>query len=318
VLASANQQNAASAMGHLFLARGYEAIDYAARVEGSGIIYKVKGFIGGFEATYKVQPFIKKIELYLEKEKREFIFFPLYFSDTEKKRFDDTLNLWLEKKEDYKFATNNCTHGIYRLLQASVDSLPEPYAILLPQDVVTLLQTKNKIGKPESYISPHPYLRTDFGFRFIENSAIFGFQPLLHDKYDRYGFYQADHEFSFLALSIGRNADSLFIDSFSILKITSANPRESFSWFIDSRLDGFETGIGKSFAFYGGKFATDYFLKLRYGKTQRYIAPQFTFRNRSIKNFRYGLQAEFWRQINFWYAYDLSEKNTLIMKSEVA
>ena len=336
VLASANQQNAASAMGHLFLAEGspatplseWKTVDYAARIEGSGFIHKIKGIVGGFEATYKVQHLSKEIELYQEKEKRELLFFPLYFSDTGKKRYHDTLNLWLEKKEDYKFATNNCSHGIYRLLQATMDSLPEPHMVLLPQDIVSLLQTKNKIGKPhKNYISPHPYSRMDFGFRFLENTAILQFQPFLHDKYDRYGFYQADHELSILALSVGIKKKSAFIDKFSVYKMLSASPEETFSWFIDSRLDGFGIGIGKSFAIYQGKFATDFFLKILNEKTEGYfIVPELTFRSRSIRNYRYGMQSGLFRRVNtkeiepafnFWFAYDLSENNAFIIKSNL-
>ncbi|GBU23959.1 hypothetical protein R83H12_00579 [Fibrobacteria bacterium R8-3-H12] len=335
VLASANQQNAASAMGHLFLVDGnpdvspewWPAIDYTAHTESRNVVYIIKGVAGGFEAIYKVQPLSKKIEQYYEKEKRELIFFPLHFSEAEKERFNDTLTLWLKKKEDYKFATNNCAHGIYRLLQASADSLPEPYAILLPQDVITLLQTENKIGKPKSYISPHPYLKAGFGFRFIENSMLLNFQPLLHDKYDRYGFYQADHEFSFLDLSVGVNENSLFIDNFSIVKLTSASPHKSISWFIDSKLYNSEAGIGKSLAVYGSKFAVDYFFKIMYEKSEYFIAPQFAFRSRSTKKLRYGMQGELLRNMHikeikpmfkFWHAYDLSEKNTLIMKSNLS
>jgi hypothetical protein len=316
VLASANQRNAASAMGHIFLAEGEEAVDYAARVEGSGIVYKIKGVVGGFEANYKVKLLSDKIELYQEKEQRELLFFFFFFSVAEKQRYHDTLSLYLTKKEDYKFATNNCSHGIYRLLQASMDSLPEANAILTPQDVINLLQTKNKIGKPhENYISPHPYLRTDFGFRFLENIALFHFQPFLHDKYDRYGFYQADHELSIIDLSIGIKENSIFVDSFNVVKIRSASPKELFSWLIDSRMDGFEFGIGKSFAIYSGKFATDYFLKLIYEKRSYFAVPELTLRSRSIKNFRYGIQGEFFRKFNSWFSIDVSETGTLILLS---
>jgi|GEM_PF-4449248 len=316
VLASSNQQNAASMMGHIFLMQGSEAVDYAARVEGSGLVYKVKGIVGGFEATYKIQPISDLIEKYQEKEKRELLFFPLYFSATEKQRYHDTLNLYLTKKEDYLFATNNCAHGIYKLLQASMDSLPEPHVILLPQDVIDLLQTKNRIGKPHyKYVSPHPYLRMDWGFRFIENIALLQFRPFLHDKYDRYGFYQADHEFAFLNLSIGIKDNSVSVDSFSAVRVRSANPKETFSWLIDSRLDGFDLGIGKSFALYRNKFATDFFLKLLYEKNGYLIVPELTFRSRSVKSFRYGMEGEFFRKFNFWLSTDLSETSTLIVLS---
>jgi hypothetical protein len=158
-LAGPYPKSPASAFGHLFLAiapkdslsfLNWIAVNFGAHTEGtSGLSYYIKGINGSFDAYYSILPVHEKIREYTGAESRDIRLFPLKISDKELAKLIDTLSNWIEKPQPYKFFTYNCAHGIYALLASSLDSLPPlPSKTMSPQDLILMLQNKNRLDYP--------------------------------------------------------------------------------------------------------------------------------------------------------------------------
>lgn len=127
--------NPASAFGHTFLRfdqRGVSdnarlldyAADFAASTEGAtGIVYAVKGVIGGFNGYYSIAPFAKKVEKYSDFENRDIWEYRLQLSDEEVRLL--AAHLWelREKPFTYYYFDENCSYHILTLLDVARPSL---------------------------------------------------------------------------------------------------------------------------------------------------------------------------------------------------
>lgn len=141
----------------------FNAVNFAAQTGNiTGYDYYMKGLTGGFNAYYDTLPVHEKIREYAGSESRDIRFFPLKISDKEYKKLIDSLYSWSEKPYPYKFLTYNCTHGIYSLLQNSLDSLPLlKSGIMAPQDLIHILQKENRLE--------YPYLLPSLKERIVKN-----------------------------------------------------------------------------------------------------------------------------------------------------
>jgi len=217
VLTTPYYQDPASALGHVFLLQAdtalpyplWNTIEFVAETDGASMFsYVTKGVYGGFEAYYEIMPFYEKMYTYIDKQKRSLLIYPLKISEAQLAKFNDTLNAWLEIEDAYKFFTNNCVDGIYRLLRGTLDSIQEAPAVLTPQNLIRIMNESGKIERPLLLHSsgngrgeygfaargdmqiPHRYSRFDIGMLYYERLyANIRFRLFLHDFSDYSGYY---------------------------------------------------------------------------------------------------------------------------------
>jgi len=108
-----------------------------------------KGITGGLNAYYFTMPLHEKIDEYKGNQTRDIRFFPIKCSETEYERFLQNLAKKRNEPVPYKFFTNNCADGTYQILYDSLDDLPTASQTLMsPMDVISLLNTANRLGEP--------------------------------------------------------------------------------------------------------------------------------------------------------------------------
>jgi len=137
----------------------YTAINFGADISNLNM-YSVysKGVFGGLNAYYTRQPLYDKINEYSGSETRDIRFFPIWLSEAEYAKLMQSLESVREKPIPYKFFSYNCSHGIYQLLFDSLEGLPkQPKQAMTPLDVVDILNSNNRIGKP--FLLPSLYER---------------------------------------------------------------------------------------------------------------------------------------------------------------
>jgi len=285
-------QNTASSFGHAFLLWGnplnsyntWATIEYVADIKDgvNAFSYVYNGISGGFSGQYDIVSFEEKIQHYCEKEKRTLWIYPIKLTPKESIEFGDTLSTWIDKESPYKFFTNNCANGLYNLLKAAIDSIPESDAIVLsPQDLIALLERSKRLGRPfllpteknflegkslpqSSRIVPHKYSRLDLGFNFQEyGTMLFRFRPILHDESDHPYYYSSFSTFEVLAASAFLNSEGINFAELRFFRIYS-NPISkildlNISYMLELGLkndclninglcNDIELGIGKNFA----------------------------------------------------------------------
>jgi hypothetical protein len=345
VLTSPYPQNPASAIGHVFLLEAdslkpyplWNTVGYMADIgDANRFMYIKKGIFGGFPASYEILPFYEKIEQYSDTENRDLWLYPLQIFDEELKRFRDTLSVWASKEHPYKFFTLNCVDGIYNILSKTLDSIPEPYSILTPQNFIELLHKSDRIGKPmhfhagdsisktpAKYSIPHRYGRLDLG-------TSLGFRLLLHSLKDRSLFFTPFMEFEALSLGMKFNRNSLKIKEFWFMKILSIFPQEQISWMLNIGQvpQNIDAGIGQSYevnsSIYGGFLFRNSVIqrndKLRYLAGLRIFLGSYSFRA-----WRWGMHGEYLYDylklseelsVNSWLSFDISQNFSLFSEAK--
>jgi len=131
VFASAYLNNPSSMYGHTLLrvdARDQDertrllayAINFAANTdETNGLIFAVKGLLGGYPGTYSILPYYLKVREYSDLENRDLWEYELNFTQEEVERV--LRHAWelLPAYFEYYFFDENCSYHLLRLLQVA-------------------------------------------------------------------------------------------------------------------------------------------------------------------------------------------------------
>lgn len=145
IFASYYPENPASAFGHLFLKINHHEkgelseLDYvvnfsAAAEEDGGIMYALKGLLGGYKGLFTMEKYYQKIQEYEIHEARDLWEFPLQLSQLEVDKVIDHLwELTYSAYFDYYFLDENCSYQVMKLLELAKDESYEsnwgPYQI---------------------------------------------------------------------------------------------------------------------------------------------------------------------------------------------
>jgi hypothetical protein len=134
VYAAAYLNSPASMYGHTFLrltratGGGHALIDYiinfAADIDtDNGLIYAVKGLLGGFKGHFYTMPFYVKIQEYSNIESRDLWEYPMTLTEEESNRLID--HVWETRSThfDYFFLSENCSYFLLGLLEVARPSL---------------------------------------------------------------------------------------------------------------------------------------------------------------------------------------------------
>lgn len=153
--------NPASIFGHTFLKLNFSkdhqsqltdyAVTFAANAtDNIGVVYAIKGLLGGYQGFYAIDPYYMKINEYVHAESRDLWEYPLQMSSKEIDRL--LAHLWeLSKKSwsDYWFTDENCSYQLLTLLDVAYDDthLSEQVSwLVLPTDTLQILRHAKKLG----------------------------------------------------------------------------------------------------------------------------------------------------------------------------
>jgi len=332
----------------------YAAVDFKAETNNaSGLEVGLKGIWGNFQARYQSKPLHETIDKYILESDRMLVFFPIKFSPQEKILYKEVLNKNLDSVFVYKFFKANCSHAIYKLLSETIDSMPPYRYILMPQDLYYTLKKIDYLGEPFCVAKKNSkpvrvpckiddirsYLRIDFGARKAESyEGILYFRPFFHNYQDSHIFYEADNELEFFSIEVNYDKKGFALDKFNIAKLRSVPASKnllSLSWFVGSEfrmeqtnIVRHELGLGKTIFFNKDDFAFDFFAKDRVQNVflhnrENWLGMEFVLRNRHWRNWRWNMDFEilknyatrkYNKQFDFWMAYDISKKNSLLWK----
>tara|TARA_R110000868_G_scaffold204946_1_gene453120 strand:+ start:12064 stop:13827 length:1764 start_codon:yes stop_codon:yes gene_type:complete len=154
--------NPASIFGHTFLKLNFNenhqskltdyAVSFSARAtDPVGVIYAIKGLLGGYQGFYEISPYYMKVNEYLHTESRDLWEYPILMSETQMDRL--LAHLWeLSKKASYSywFMSENCSFQLLALLDATygdTNFAKNAPTIVLPARTLTLLNEAQKLGK---------------------------------------------------------------------------------------------------------------------------------------------------------------------------
>lgn len=175
VFASQFLSNPASSMGHTFLKvrkpGGEEFLDltlgYAADIPDhtGALAYAYKGIVGGFDGTFSVTPYFRKVHEYAVIERRDLWEFTLKLTQSEKDFFFKHIwELTHNAKINYHFLDENCSFVLLAALQAALpdkDLLSGNWLYVPPIETVKTLERNGLIVR-EGY---RPSLRSQLDFK---------------------------------------------------------------------------------------------------------------------------------------------------------
>lgn len=366
VLTTPYYQDPASVLGHVFLLQAdttlpyplWKTIEFVAQTDGAGqFSYVTKGVFGGFAAYYETMPFYEKMHTYADKQKRSLLIYPLKIPEAQLAEFNDTLNSRQAKEDSYKFFTNNCVDGIYRLLRGTLDSIQEAPAVLTPQNLIRLLNESGKIDRPLLLHSPdngrgeygfaprgdmqipHRYSRFDIGVLFTDRPyANLRYRLLLHDFSDYSGYYSNFITLEILAANLYVRSHKFNLKELYFVRARSEIPSYGFihgwPWLFETSIaeagvSVTDAGLGKSLLIYD-KYLLGAMLRgsmLWERQPDYYGGVQFFFRGISSKTYRFGAYCDYLRPLaeqrdvrasaGAWFSYDFTESLNLFAESAV-
>ncbi len=139
IFASYYPENPASAFGHLFLKVNQDplgknsqldyVINFAAMTEqDGGLMYAMKGLLGGYKGFYSIEKYYQKIQEYEFVEARDLWEYPLNLNSDEINRVINHLwELTYSAYFDYYFLDENCSYQLLKLLELANDKKLEGF-----------------------------------------------------------------------------------------------------------------------------------------------------------------------------------------------
>ena len=153
--------NPASIFGHTFLKLNFDknhaskltdyAVSFSARAtDPMGVIYAVKGLLGGYQGFYEISPYYMKLNEYVHTESRDIWEYPIVLSPLQINRL--LAHLWeLSKRASfsYWFTKENCSFQLLALLDVAfgdTDLATDSEFIVLPAKTVKQVESIGKLG----------------------------------------------------------------------------------------------------------------------------------------------------------------------------
>ncbi len=153
--------NPASIFGHTFLKLNFDknhaskltdyAVSFSARAtDPMGVIYAVKGLLGGYQGFYEISPYYMKLNEYVHTESRDIWEYPIVLSPLQINRL--LAHLWeLSKRASYSywFTKENCSFQLLALLDAAFGDTSlaqDSEFIVLPGKTVKQIEALGKLG----------------------------------------------------------------------------------------------------------------------------------------------------------------------------
>lgn len=152
--------NPASMFGHTLLRidSSYQskllshAVNYAAYIEGAGILYPLKGIFGFYKGYFKVFPYYERIKEYNDIEQRDMWEYHLNLSEEEVRKM--FMHLW-ELKDIYSyyyFIDENCSYNLLFLLEAARPSVHLRDSVglwVVPVDTLRVVKNRRMVEGTE-------------------------------------------------------------------------------------------------------------------------------------------------------------------------
>lgn len=153
--------NPASIFGHTFLKLNFNenhvskltdyAVSFSARAtDPMGVIYAVKGLLGGYQAFYEISPYYMKLNEYVHTESRDIWEYPIVLSPLQIDRL--LAHLWEQYKKasySYWFTKENCSFQLLALLDVAfgdTNLAEESEFVVLPAKTVKQVEATGKLG----------------------------------------------------------------------------------------------------------------------------------------------------------------------------
>lgn len=249
VFAGENNSSPSSMMGHLFLKlsgnidgiqREHSLSFFAAFQQNMSIWNYIQVLLNNIDGYYILSPYNKKMDEYLEAEKRPIWEFKLNISKEEKELLLQHLWELKEKQIIYDFITHNCGDATIKLLYPRPTKSKKIW--MTPIEHLKLLLNDNKISEinlipSEEYKHKMEKFNEVKDITDISNSSKFSvgyqhnaknyitldFRPVYLDLTDVNNLYFDDLETRFLSFGLKYNLDrnKILLDRFDILKMTS-------------------------------------------------------------------------------------------------
>ena len=183
VFPSAHINSPASMFGHTFLRinSSYNskllsyAINYAADANTdteNGVIFAIKGLIGGYFGRYSLLPYYDKLKEYRDTEQRDIWEYDLNFNEEEVLLMVEHIWELNSANSRYYFFTENCSYNMLWLLEVARPSLElrEKFNLaVIPLETIHILKEENLITK-------------DY-FRPSKRSILLKYEDIIEKKY---------------------------------------------------------------------------------------------------------------------------------------
>jgi Domain of unknown function (DUF4105) len=166
IFASAFLDNPASMFGHTFLRVDQKGqteqtrllaytINYAAEVPpDEGVLYPIKGILGGFKGYFTTPPYYLKVQEYRDIENRDIWEYRLHFSESQVRRLLEHAWELGSTYFDYFFFKENCSYHILSLLEYADPTLrltDRFHVWTVPADTVRLIATHPRLVEEVVY-----------------------------------------------------------------------------------------------------------------------------------------------------------------------
>ncbi|MFT5660512.1 MAG: hypothetical protein ACI9TV_001153 [Sulfurimonas sp.] len=183
VFPAAHVNSPASMFGHTFLRinSSYDskllsyAVNYAADANTeteNGVVFAIKGLIGGYLGRYSLLPYYDKLKEYRDTEQRDIWEYDLNFNEKEVQRMVEHIWELNAANSFYYFFTENCSYNMLWLLEVARPSLKlrEKFNLaVIPLETIHILNEENLI--------------TRHHFRASKRSILLKYEDLLQKEY---------------------------------------------------------------------------------------------------------------------------------------
>ena len=182
VFPAAHINSPASMFGHTFLRinSSYDskllsyAVNYAADANTeteNGVIFAMKGLLGGYLGRYSLLPYYDKLKEYRDTEQRDIWEYDLNLSEGEIQRMVEHIWELHDASSFYYFFTQNCSYNILWLLEVARPTLElrDKFNLaVIPLETIHIVNEANLI--------------TQYHFRASKRSVLLRYEDLLHKE----------------------------------------------------------------------------------------------------------------------------------------
>ena len=183
VFPSAHINSPASMFGHTFLRinSSYHsrllayAINYAADADPdkeNGVVFAIKGLVGGYSGKYSFMPYYDKLKEYRDSEQRDIWEYDLDFTQEETLRMFRHIWELNNTHSSYLFFTNNCSYNMLWLMESARDGIELRkyfHFQVIPLESVHVVKSEGLI--------------TSYNYRASKRTVLLKYEKILGDRY---------------------------------------------------------------------------------------------------------------------------------------